>query len=124
MTTPVGLAEAAAVLRRAVVPADGCDGEARGLRLVQGHHHRQDQRPTSRHRRRRRVNFLAKFDIDQGRSTDLSLEASMYDTSTSADYESWLLFWRRCRRNRLELDTVYRCEGVACLYFIYSTVGL
>ena len=37
------------------------------------------------------VNFLARFDIDQGRSTDLSLEASMYDTSTSADYESWLL---------------------------------
>ena len=37
------------------------------------------------------VNFVAKFDIDRGHTTDLSLEAFMYDTSPSADYESWLL---------------------------------
>ena len=37
------------------------------------------------------VNFLAKFDMDKGRTTDLSLEAAMYDISPSADYESWLL---------------------------------
>ena len=34
-----------------------------------------------------RVNFLTKFDIDQGATTDLSLDATMYDTSPSADYE-------------------------------------
>ena len=37
------------------------------------------------------MNFVAKFDIDGGETTDLSLEAAMYDTSPSADYESWLL---------------------------------
>ena len=37
------------------------------------------------------VNFVAKFDMDQGRTTDLSLDATMYDTSPSAEYESWLL---------------------------------
>ena len=37
------------------------------------------------------VNVLAKFDIDQGCTTDLSLAGYMYDTSPSADYESWLL---------------------------------
>ena len=46
-------------------------------------------------RRRRvgsdQVNFVAKFDMDQGRTTDLSLDATMYDTSPSAEYESWLL---------------------------------
>ena len=38
-----------------------------------------------------RVNFLAKFDIDKGDSTDLSLGLGEYDTSPSADYQSWLL---------------------------------
>ena len=36
------------------------------------------------------VNFLAKFDIDDD-TTELSLEALYYDTSPSADYESWVL---------------------------------
>ena len=37
------------------------------------------------------VNFIAEFDIDEGRRTDLALEAHEYDTSPSADYESWML---------------------------------
>ena len=37
------------------------------------------------------VNFIAEFDIDEGAQTDLALEASEYDTSPSADYESWML---------------------------------
>ena len=37
------------------------------------------------------VNFTAEFDIDEGAQTDLALEASEYDTSPSADYESWML---------------------------------
>ena len=36
------------------------------------------------------VNFIAKFDVDEV-STDLVLEAKDYDTSFSADYESWML---------------------------------
>ena len=36
------------------------------------------------------VNFMAKFDIDDG-PTDLSLELTEYDPSPSAAYESWLL---------------------------------
>ena len=36
------------------------------------------------------VNFIAKFEIDEG-TTELALEATEYDTSPSADYESWLL---------------------------------
>jgi len=40
---------------------------------------------------RDRVNFVAKFDVDNGAATDLSLESSMYDGSPSAEYESWLL---------------------------------
>ena len=36
------------------------------------------------------VNFVAKFDIDDG-PTDLSLELTEYDLSPSAAYESWLL---------------------------------
>ena len=36
------------------------------------------------------VNFVAKFDIDDG-PTDLSLELTEYDPSPSAAYESWLL---------------------------------
>ena len=36
------------------------------------------------------VNFMAKFDIDDG-PTDLSLELTEYDLSPSAAYESWLL---------------------------------
>ena len=34
---------------------------------------------------------MAKFDIDEGKETDLSLDNTMYDTSPSADYQSWLL---------------------------------
>ena len=37
------------------------------------------------------VNFVAKFDVDNGAATDLSLESSMYDCSPSAEYQSWLL---------------------------------
>ena len=37
------------------------------------------------------INFTAEFDIDDGASTDLSLELATYDTSPSAQYESWLL---------------------------------
>ena len=37
------------------------------------------------------VNFIAEFDIDEGAQTDLALEASEYDTSPSANYESWML---------------------------------
>ena len=40
---------------------------------------------------RDRVNFVAKFDVDNGAATDLSLESSMYDGSPSAEYELWLL---------------------------------
>ena len=48
---------------------------------------------TNRSRRigRDRVNFVAKFDMDEGETTDLSLEANMYDVSPSADYQSWML---------------------------------
>ena len=38
-----------------------------------------------------RVNFVAKFVMDNGASTDLSLSAAEYDTSPSADYEAWLV---------------------------------
>ena len=38
-----------------------------------------------------RVNFVAKFVMDNGASTDLLLSAAEYDTSPSADYEAWLL---------------------------------
>ena len=38
------------------------------------------------------INFIiAKFDIDEGETTDLALEAKDYDTSPSAEYESWML---------------------------------
>ena len=37
------------------------------------------------------VNFKAEFDIDKGDTTDLSLGLGEYDTSPSADYQSWLL---------------------------------
>ena len=37
------------------------------------------------------VNFIAEFDIDKGAQTDLALELHEYDTSPSADYESWML---------------------------------
>ena len=51
---------------------------------------------------RDRVNFVAKFDVDNGAATDLSLESSMYTTarrrqSTSRGCCS-SLFWRRRRR--------------------------
>ena len=46
----------------------------------------------TRYIERDRVNFVAKFDVDNGAATDLSLESSMYDGSPSAEYESWLLF--------------------------------
>ena len=36
------------------------------------------------------INFIAEFDIDDGASTDLSLDVSEYDPSPSADYQSWL----------------------------------
>ena len=36
------------------------------------------------------VNFIAKFEIDEG-NTELSLEAAQYDTLAEADYESWLM---------------------------------
>ena len=49
-------------------------------------HHR-----CTRYIERDRVNFVAKFDVDNGAATDLSLESSMYDGSPSAEYESWLL---------------------------------
>ena len=38
------------------------------------------------------VNFIAEFDIDEGAQTDLALELlDEYDTSPSAEYESWML---------------------------------
>ena len=37
------------------------------------------------------VNFIAEFDIDEGAQTDLALELHEYDTSPSAEYESWML---------------------------------
>jgi hypothetical protein len=37
------------------------------------------------------INFVATFDIDEGQTTDLSLDSVMYDTSPSADYQSWML---------------------------------
>ena len=37
------------------------------------------------------INFIAEFDIDDGASTDLSLDVSEYHPSPSADYQSWLL---------------------------------
>lgn len=43
------------------------------------------------------VNFRAKFDVDDFPS-DLALEAKYYDTSHSADYESWMLLDRGERR--------------------------
>ena len=45
----------------------------------------------TRYIERDRVNVVAKFDVDNGAATDLSLESSMYDGSPSAEYESWLL---------------------------------
>ena len=45
----------------------------------------------TRYIERDRVNFVAKFDVDNGAATDLSLESSMYDGSPSAEYELWLL---------------------------------
>ena len=50
------------------------------------------------------MNFLAKFDVDQGQTTDLSLEAAMYDTSPSADYESWLLLEEELQDGRSRCD--------------------
>ena len=35
--------------------------------------------------------LFAEFDIDKGAQTDLALELHEYDTSPSADYESWML---------------------------------
>ena len=51
---------------------------------------RQRRSPSERHGTGR-VNFVAKFVMDNGASTDLSLSAAEYDTSPSADYEAWLL---------------------------------
>ena len=36
------------------------------------------------------VNFIAKFDIDEG-TTQLSLQLADYDTSADAEYDSWML---------------------------------
>ena len=36
------------------------------------------------------VNFIAKFEIDEG-TTEVSLQVAEYDTSPDADYQSWLL---------------------------------
>ena len=36
------------------------------------------------------VNFVAKFDIDDG-TTDLSLEMAEYSTLEEAEYQSWAL---------------------------------
>ena len=36
------------------------------------------------------MNFVAKFDIDEG-TTDLSLEMAEYSVSEGAEYESWAL---------------------------------
>ena len=36
------------------------------------------------------VNFIAKFEIDEG-TTQLSLQLSGYDPSADAEYDSWLL---------------------------------
>ena len=51
---------------------------------------------------RDRVNFVAKFDVDNGAATDLSLESSMYDGSRRRQSTSRgccsSLFWRRRRR--------------------------
>ena len=38
----------------------------------------------------KRVNFIAKFDMDEY-STDLSLEVAEYSTSNDAEYQSWAL---------------------------------
>ena len=64
------------------------------------HHHRLlppcmppltlSRRPRARGRRSSRINFIAKFDIDD-HSTDLALEAEEYDTAAFADYQSWML---------------------------------
>ena len=58
----------------------------RELRLVQGHHHQEGHRSIGGVH----VNFVAKFDIDDG-PTDLSLELAEYDASPLAAYQSWLL---------------------------------
>ena len=36
------------------------------------------------------VNFIAKFEIDEG-TTQLSLQITGYDPSSNAEYDSWLL---------------------------------
>ena len=51
-----------------------------------------ESKVTNRSRRigKDQISFIAKFDMDKGELTDLSLEACMYDISPSADYQSWL----------------------------------
>jgi len=56
----------------------------------------------TRYIERDRVNVVAKFDVDNGAATDLSLESSMYDGSRRRQSTSRgccsSLFWRRRRR--------------------------
>ena len=58
---------------------------------MQGLHHGEGHEPQPLDQPQARVNFVAKFDIDEGATTDLSLDAAEYDPSPSADYQSWLL---------------------------------
>ena len=52
-----------------------------------------------------RVNFIAEFDMDEGAATDLTLEASTYDTSPSADYQAWMLLQEETSQPLSGLDT-------------------
>ena len=57
------------------------------------------------------VNFIAEFDIDEGAQTDLALEASEYDTSPSANYESWMLLEPSAVPQRRRLLQAHRQGG-------------
>ena len=61
------------------------------------------------------VNFIAKFDIDEGETTDLAHEAKEYDTSPSAEYEAWMLLEPTDRRRM-------RPERPACVVTCQSLV--
>ena len=50
------------------------------------------------------VNFIAEFDIDEGARTDLALELHEYDTSPSAEYESWMLHEPNTTRSLVNED--------------------
>ena len=66
------------------------------------------------------VNFIAKFDIDEG-TTQLSLQHTGYDPSADAEYDSWLLL-ALCRKKhsltRLRYARVNRARR--CNYALSS----